>query len=143
MRRIVPLTLIMMLLIISVATSFYQRSANHVSLFHSLLFAKNIIPDPKERVHFAHLTLAKELQNSCKRARPVSAPKGERWGSPHAVQTCLLGVEGAHLFDALLQDFFIDKHRFKSIYKVYSWMFQGSPLMLQLYLVYYGLPFLI
>ena len=72
-----------------------------------------------------------------------SAPKGERWGSPHAVQTCLLGVEGAHLFDALLQDFFIDKHRFKSIYKVYSWMFQGSPLMLQLYLVYYGLPFLI
>ena len=110
MRRIVPLTLIMMLLIISVATSFYQRSANHVSLFHSLLFAKNIIPDPKERVHFAHLTLAKELQNSCKRARPVSAPKGERWGSPHAVQTCLLGVEGAHLFDALLQDFFIDKH---------------------------------
>lgn len=38
------------------------------------------------------------------------APKGERWGSPHAVQTCLLGVEGAHLFDALLQDFFIDKH---------------------------------
>ena len=107
MRRIVPLTLIMMLLIISVATSFYQRSANHVSLFHSLLFAKNIIPDPKERVHFAHLTLAKELQNSCKRARPVSAPKGERWGSPHAVQTCLLGVEGAHLFDALLQDFFL------------------------------------
>ena len=28
-----------------VVTSFYQRSANHVSLFHSLLFAKNIIPD--------------------------------------------------------------------------------------------------
>lgn len=56
--------------------------------------------------------LAKGLQNSCKRARPVSAPKGERWGSPHAVQTCLLGVEGAHFFDALLQDFFIDKHTF-------------------------------
>ncbi len=30
---------------------------------------------------------------------------------------------------------------FKSIYKVYSWLFQGSPLMLQLYLAYYGLPF--
>ena len=33
-----------------------------------------------------------------------------RWGSPHAVLTSLLGVEGAHFFGALLQDFFIDKH---------------------------------
>lgn len=37
-------------------------------------------------------------------------PKGVRWGSPHAVLTSLLGVEGAHFFGALLQDFFIDKH---------------------------------
>ena len=34
-----------------------------------------------------------------------------RWGSPHAVLTSLLGVEGAHFFGALLQDFFIDKHK--------------------------------
>ena len=33
-----------------------------------------------------------------------------RWGSPHAVLTSLLGVEGALFFGALLQDFFIDKH---------------------------------
>ena len=30
---------------------------------------------------------------------------------------------------------------FKAFYKGYSWMFRGSPLMLQLYLAYYGLPF--
>lgn len=31
---------------------------------------------------------------------------------------------------------------FKKIYKVYTWMFRGSPLMLQLYLAYYSLPFI-
>ena len=38
-----------------------------------------------------------------------------RWGSPHAVLTSLLGVEGAHFFGALLQDFFIDKHTSETI----------------------------
>lgn len=36
---------------------------------------------------------------------------GERWGSAHAIRTSIEGVEGAHLFDALLQDFSIDKHK--------------------------------
>ena len=31
---------------------------------------------------------------------------------------------------------------FKAIYRVYSWLFRGSPLMLQLYLAYYGLPYI-
>jgi len=39
-----------------------------------------------------------------------------RWGSPHAVLTSLLGVEGAHFFGALLQDFFIDKHKDSSLF---------------------------
>lgn len=31
---------------------------------------------------------------------------------------------------------------FKKVYQIYNWLFRGSPLMLQLFLAYYGLPFL-
>ena len=68
----------------------------------------------KERAHFALPNLAKGRHNSCKRARPVSASKGERWRSPYVVQTSLLGVDAAHLFDALLL-VFIEKHKYVSI----------------------------
>lgn len=50
-----------------------------------------------------------------KRARPVRAPDGERWSSVHTILKSILGVEGAHLFDALLQDFSIDKHIYNFI----------------------------
>lgn len=63
-------------------------------------------------IHHSHIVIfsgeSYRLTQSMNRQR--NSFEKERWGSAHTILKSILGVGGAHLFDALLQDFSIDKH---------------------------------